>query len=372
MRIICGKSALAEAINIASKAVSSKASMPILECCLLTAREDSGGFKLTANDMELAIETKAIEADILEEGTVALDSRMFFDIIRRLPGDSVEIVSDEKNLTVIRSDKSEFKILGFDGAEFPAIPDIGEEKAKDYSMPAVEFKNMIRQTIFSVSTDVSRPILCGISLEIDENTIKMVSTDGHRISLRKYDADDTLEPVKVVVPSKTLSEISKILPADADVMMSFHITNKHILFDLENTIVVSRLVDGEFISYENMLNRECETKTIVERAELLECIERASLISRDTRQSPIKLKIEDGQIIITCNAEMGTSYEEVAVEQDGPGLEIGFNGRYIADVLKVLDYERIEMEFSTPLSPCVIRIEGNEECTYLVVPRRLR
>jgi len=372
MRIICGKGALAEAISIASKAVSSKASMPILECCLLTAREDFGGFKLTANDMELAIETKTIEADILEEGAVALDARMFFDIIRRLPGDSVEIVSDEKNLTVIRSDKSEFKILGFDGAEFPAIPDINQEEAKDYTIPAIEFKNMIRQTIFSVSTDVSKPILCGLSLEIDENTVKMVSTDAHRISLRRYDMKDNVEPAKVVIPSKTLSEINKILPADADVEISFHITDKHVLFNLENSIVVSRLLEGDFINYENMLNRGSETKIIAERAELLESIERASLISRDTRQSPIKLKIEDGQFIITCNAEMGTSYEEVAVEQDGPGLEIGFNARFISDVLKVLDYDRVIMEFSTPLSPCVVRVEGSEEYTYLIVPRRLR
>jgi len=375
MRIICGKSALVEGINIASKAVSAKASMPILECCLLTAkRNDSGdgSFTLMANDMELAIETKPIEADILEEGSVALDSRMFFDIIRRLPGNAVEITSDDKNLTVIRSDKSEFKVLGHDGGEFPVIPDLGDDDEKFYTMPAAEFKNMIRQTIFSISTDISRPALCGELLDIDEDSVKMVSVDNTRLSLRKYDFDNAVGPAKVIIPGKTLNEISKILPADTDATISFRATDKHILFNLDSSVVVSRLLEGDFINYENMFANQPETKIAVDRAELLECIERASLISRDTKRSPIKLKFEDGQIIITCNTEMGTSYEEITVEQDGPGLEIGFNSKFITDVLKVLEHDRVVLELTSSLSPCIIKVEGSDEYKYFVLPRRLR
>ena len=371
MKIVCGKAALVEAINIASKAVSSKATMPILECCLLTA-EKRGGFKITANDTELAIETKPIEAEISEEGMVALDSRVFFDIVRRLPGNSIEISSDEKNLTVIRSDKSEFKILGMDGAEFPAIPGGDDDDKKIFSMPSGELKNMIRQTIFSVSQDSSKPVLCGELLNIGGGEVRLVSVDGFRISLRKYNLGEETPEIKIVVPGKTLSEISKILPSDADDITSFHVTDKHIIFDLENAVVVSRLVEGEFINYENMMVKECETTIVVERVGFMESIERAALISRDTKKSPVKLKIDDGQIVITSNTEMGTSYEEVSAEQDGPGLEIAFNPRYITDVLKVLECERVVVGFNTALSPCSIKVEGDDGYEYLVLPLRLR
>ncbi|MCL2396914.1 MAG: DNA polymerase III subunit beta [Defluviitaleaceae bacterium] len=369
MRIVCGKSNLVENINIVSKAVGGRATTPILECCLLAA-DTASGFRLTANDMELAIETKEIEADVLEEGSVALDSRVFFDIVRRLPGTEVEIYSDDKNLTVIKSGKSEFKILGMNSEEFPAVPEVDKKDA--CTLPATEFKNMIRQTIFSVSQDTSKPVLCGELFEINDGTARMVSVDGFRISLRKYDFDGCEKVVKVIVPGKTLNEISKILPTDEDATISFYTTDKHILFELDNCTVVSRLLDGEFVNYENMFTKGAETFVTVEKAALFESIERAALISRDSKKSPVKLKLEDGQIIITSNTDMGTSYEEISAEQNGPGLEIAFNPRYITDVLKVLECEKVVMEFTTALSPCVIKVEGSEDYRYLVLPLRLR
>ena len=368
MKVICAKNILVENINIVSRAVTGRASQPILECCLLSA--DGGVFKLMANDMEMAIETKGIDAEVPESGAVALDARVFFDIVRRMPGDSVEIYVDDKNLAVIKSGKSEFKILGMDAGEFPALPEV--EKEHVYNLPSHELKDMIRQTIFSVSQDISKPVLCGELLEIDETCAKLVSVDGFRISLRKFDFENSGKNVKVVIPGKTLSEIGKILPADADSVTSFYVTDKHILFELENCIVVSRLLEGEFIKYENMLGKETETFVNVDRSDLLNCIERATLISRDAKKSPVRLKLNDGSIVVTSNTEMGTSYEELGAEQDGPDLEIAFNPRYLTDVLKVLDYERVSLEFSTPLSPCVIKVEGSEDYKYLVLPLRLR
>ena len=368
MRIICAKNLLVEGINTVSRAVTGRASQPILECCLLTAAD--GGFKLMANDMEMAIETKKVEVEVLENGAVALDARVFFDIVRRLPGDSVEIHADDKNLTVIKSGKSEFKILGMNAEEFPALPEV--EKEHNYSLPSPELKDMIRQTIFSVSQDISKPVLCGELLEIDENCVKLVSVDGFRISLRLFEFINDNKNAKVVIPAKTLGEIGKLLSADAESITSFYITDKHILFDMENCIVVSRLLEGEFIKYENMFTRETETTISVDRRDLLDCIERATLISRDSKKSPVKLLLDEGRMEVTSNTEMGASYEELGVEQDGPGLEIAFNPRYLTDVLKVLDYERISMEFSTPLSPCVIKVEGSEDYKYLILPLRLR
>ncbi|MCL2376680.1 MAG: DNA polymerase III subunit beta [Defluviitaleaceae bacterium] len=348
--------------------VTSRATQPILECCLLTAL--NGEFKLIGNDMEMAIETKGIAADIIEEGAVALDARVFFDIVKRLPGDSVEIHSDDKNLAVIRSGKSEFKILGMNPEEFPTLPEV--EKDNACNLPSLELKNMIRQTIFSVSTDISKPVLCGELLEIDEDCVKLVSVDGFRISLRKHDFKNSGQNAKVVIPGKTLNEIGKILPVDADSTTSFYITDKHILFDLEGCTVVSRLLEGEFIKYENMFGKDAETFINIDRSDLLGCIERATLISKDTKKNPVKLKLAEGNIVVTSNTEMGASYEEVGAEQDGPDLEIAFNPRYLTDVLKVLDYERVTMEFSTALSPCVIKVEGSDDYRYLVLPLRLR
>jgi DNA polymerase-3 subunit beta len=323
-----------------------------------------------ANDMEMAIETKGLEAEVLENGAVALDSRVFFDIVRRLPGDSVEVYADDKNLAVIKSGKSEYKILGMNPEEFPALPEI--EKEQSYSLPAPELKDMIRQTIFSVSQDISKPVMCGALLEIDKNCAKMVTVDGFRISLRKLDFENSGKDAKVVIPGKTLNEIGKILPVDANCVTSLYITDKHVLFDLENCIVVSRLLEGEFIKYDNMFTKETETTVNVDRRDLLGCIERATLISKDSKKSPVKLKLADGRVEVTSNTEMGASYEEIDVEQDGTDLEIAFNPRYLTDVLKVLDYERIAMEFSTALSPCVIKVEGSEDYKYLVLPLRLR
>lgn len=368
MRIVCEKNVLADGINIVSRAVTGRATQPILECCLLTATND--GFKLMANDMEMAIETKNIEAEVLESGAVALDSRVFFDIIRRSPGDTVEIHADDKNLTVIKSGKSEFKILGMNAEEFPALPEVEKEHA--YNLPAHELKDMIRQTIFSVSQDISKPVLCGELLEIDETSAKLVSVDGFRISLRKFDFENSGGAVKVVIPGKTLGEIGKILPADESSAISFYVTDKHILFELENCIIVSRLLEGEFIKYDNMFTKETETTVNIDRRDLLDCIERATLISRDSKKSPVKLKLTEGSMEVTSNTEMGASYEEIGVEQDGPDIEIDFNPRYLTDVLKVLDYERITMEFSTALSPCVIKVEGSEDYKYLILPLRLR
>lgn len=368
MRIICAKNLLVESINIVSRAVTGRAGQPILECCLLTATD--GGFKLMANDMEMAIETKKIEVEVLENGSIALDARVFFDIVRRLPGDSVEIYADDKNLTVIKSGKSEFKVLGMNAEEFPALPEV--EKEHSYSLPSPELKDMIRQTIFSVSQDISKPVLCGELLEIDENCAKLVSVDGFRISLRSFEFKNENGRAKVVIPAKTLGEIGKILSADSDSVTSFYVTDKHILFDMENCIVVSRLLEGEFIKYENMFTRETETTINVDRRDLLDCIERATLISRDSKKSPVKLQLSEGRMEVTSNTEMGASYEELGVEQDGPDLEIAFNPRYLTDVLKVLDYERISMEFSTQLSPCVIKVEGSENYKYLILPLRLR
>ncbi|MDR2166858.1 MAG: DNA polymerase III subunit beta [Clostridiales bacterium] len=369
MKIICSKNLLFEGLSLVAKAASSRATQPILECCLLVA--DDGGLSITASDLEMSIKTGPIEAEIVEGGLVALDHKVFMDIVRGLPGSTVEITVDDKNLTVIRSAQSEFKILGMNPEDFPELPEVA--KNRGYKIASNELKNMIRQTVFSVATDNSKPVLCGQLLDIRGDNLQMVSVDGFRISLRKWVLDsDVGDEIKIVVPGKTMDEISKILPTDADINIGFYFTDKHILFDLNNCIVVSRLLEGEFINYENMFTTEVTTLVTVARSEILESINRATLISKDSKKNPVKLKIADSRIAISCNTEMGTSYEEFAVMQDGPDLEIAFNPKYLTDVFKVLDAEKVTISFTSSLSPCIIKVEGSEDFKYLVLPLRLR
>lgn len=368
MKIICNRNVLLEYINIVLKAVSNRTTLPILECILLLA--DETGFRLIGNDLEMGIETKQITAEILETGSIALDSKIFSDIIRRLPGDMVSISSDDKNITLIKSDKSEFKILGQNGDEFPFLPQV--EKDSEYKILSKDLKDMIRQTIFSVAINDSKAVMTGELLEIKENQIKMVAVDGFRISLRVQNIETENFDVKCVIPAKTLNELSKLFNNDETSSISIYFTSKHILFEMDNCIIISRLLEGDFINYENVFTDEYTTLITVDRSFLLDSLERASLISKDAKKNPVKLNISADMLVITSNTEAGTSYEEIPIELDGIDIEIAFNPRYLIDALKIIEDEKITMQFTTPLSPCIMRGLETDSYKYLVLPLRLK
>lgn len=367
MKISCSRDLLLNAINIVSKAVSNRSTLPILECILLKA--DETGFRLTANDLELGIESKTIEADISEQGILALESKIFTEIIRKVNGEKVSISSDEKNITSISSGSSKFKIVGQSGEDFTSLPTV--EKNKEYTVNQNELKNMIKQTIFSISQEETKPILTGELIEIKENFISIVAVDGYRISYKKSPLDKADDNIKVVVPGKTLHEISKILSSEPDDSVSIYFTDKHILFDLEGNIIVSRLIDGDYIKYEQSFNEDYKTKIYVNRGELVSSIERASLISRDSKKIPVKLDITQNSLVMTSDAEMGASNDYVEIEMDGEPLKIVFNPKYLIDALKAIEDEKISIQFTTPLSPCIIKSIENDLYKYLVLPLRI-
>ena len=368
MQIICDKQVLIEYIGIVSKAVSTRTTLPILECVLLIA--DENGFRMIGNDLELGIETAAIPATVNEHGSVALDAKMLNDIVRRLPGGTVSIQTDNKFMTVIKSGKAEFKISGQAGSEFPFLPTV--EQTTPYTVPAAELRNMIRQTIFSVSLDDAKPALTGELLEIKDNLVKLVSVDGFRISLCVLEPDAPCSDLRAIIPAKTLNELSKILPSDDESPVNVYTSERHILFSLAQCVIVSRVIEGDFISYENVFTDEYTTMILAERALLVDALERASLISKDVRKNPVRLSIEGGQIVVTSNTELGTSYDELPITQDGVDLVISFNPRYLIDALKALESENVELQFTTPLSPCIIKGEGSDKQKYLVLPLRTK
>ncbi|MDR2938821.1 MAG: DNA polymerase III subunit beta [Clostridiales bacterium] len=366
MKLTCQKEILLEGLNLVSKAVSNKSSMPILECVLLEA--DQNGFRLTANDMEMGIRTSYLEANVLEPGKVCITAKFLMDIVRHLPADFVSIQTDSNHVTQIKSAKSEFNVLAKDAYEYPELPDV--EKHNRYEIFSVDFKNMIRQTIFSVSTDESKATFTGELLDIQDNNLNIVAVDGFRVSNRSaklfYSSGDS----KVIAPYKTLNEISKILPGGPNDKVNFYFTDKHALFETEKCIVVSRLIEGEFMNYEQVFTDDYNIKVTLNRVNFIDCLERSSLI--DIKKNPIKIKIESDLLIVSSNSEIGATYEEVSADVEGGALEIAFNPRYLIDALKVIDEEDVCIYFTTALSACTIIGNGATGHRYLVLPLRLR
>ena len=364
MKLTFQKTALLNGINIVLKAVPSKTTMPILECILIDASTDE--IKLTANDMELGIETK-VEGDILEKGKIALDAKLFSEIARKLSdSDSlVTIESDEKFNTVITCENSVFKIQGKDGEEFSYLPYI--ERNKNITLSQFSLKEVIRQTIFSISVNDSNKMMTGELFEVKDNELKVVSLDGHRMSIRKIILKEHYNDIKVIVPGKTLGEISKILNGDNESEVQIFFSSNHIMFDFDSTLVVSRLIEGEYFRISQMLSSDYETKVSVNRRTFLDSIERASILIRENDKKPIILNIEDSKMSLKLNSSFGTMNAEILIHKTGQDLMIGFNPKFLSDALRIIDDEEVTLYMMNAKSPCFIKDE-DESYIYLILP----
>ena len=367
MKLTCSKDLLLQYINIVNKAVSNRTTLPILECILLTANER--GFIMTGNDLEIGIRTAPIEAEIQEAGEVAIEARIFNEIVRRLNGESVTSATDEDYAVTIVSGSSEFKIMGQSGEDFPTLPEVEQEKL--YSMEQAKLRDMIRQTIFSIAQDGSKPVLTGELFELRSNSVHVVSVDGYRISFRKNSLLTGSGDTDVIVPGKTLAELNKILSQEEDDTLSIYLTEKHILFDLGTAVMVSRLIEGDFIRYAQSFSEDYKTKVVINKSELIQALERASLVSRDNRKTPVRLMIRANGMDITARSDMGTAHENVTAEVEGDDLAIAFNPRYLIEALRSIEEETVKMIFMASLSPCTILPEEGDSFKYLILPLRM-
>ncbi len=368
MKIICSQDNLLEGINIVQKAVSSKTTLPILEGILIEADDR---IKLTGNDLEIGIECY-VDADVREKGSVVLYSKMFGDIVRRLPDSEVLIEVKDNNLVVIECENSLFEIKGMSSDGFPALPSIEREKGIKISKKIL--KDMIKQTIFAVSIDENRPILTGSLFEYSAGSLTIVSIDGYRLAMRCYSADgekDIDETTKnIVIPGKTLNEISKIIqPVDEDIYI--YASGNQILFDMGNCIMTSRLLEGDYLNYMGIIPSEHETKVTVNTKDIMACFERASLvITNEERRYPVRLEISDDIIVITANTEAGNVREEMRAKMEGKKLDISFNHRYFIEALRVIDNEMVDIFFTTNIGPCTIKPMQGNDFAYLILPIR--
>lgn len=362
MKIVCTKSDLVKGVSIVSKAVPSKTTMPILECILIDATMDK--IKLTANDMELGIQTE-IEGEIIEHGMIAIDAKIFSEIVRKLPDNEIVIDTDDKLQMLITCEKAKFSISGKPGDEFSYLPII--EKNETISLSQFTLKEVIRQTIFSIADNESNKIMMGELFEIHENVLKVVSLDGHRISIRKIDLKQEYPDKKIIVPGKTLIEISKILSGEADSEVLMYFTENHIVFEFDNTVVVSRLIEGEYFRIDQMLSNDYETKIRINKKEMLSCIDRATLLIKEGDKKPIIINITDDMMELKIKSQLGSMNEEIFITKEGKDLLIGFNPKFLIDALRVIDDEEVDLYMMNAKAPCFIKDE-KESYIYLILP----
>ncbi|SHH30461.1 DNA polymerase III subunit beta [Tepidibacter thalassicus] len=364
MKIICNQKLLANKVGTVQKGVSNKTTIPILKGILIETIDNK--IKLIGNDLELGIET-FLDGEIIEEGSIVIDSKLFGDIIRKLPDSFVEITTDTENNVYIKCENSEFKIKGHSSEEYPKLLDVDENRFYEISQNL--FKNMIKQTVFAISQDETKPILMGELLEIENNNISLVAIDGYRLAIRSDKIENFIGNSKVIIPGKALNEVNKILSEEGNFKIAF--TDKHCLFLIKDTKIITRLLEGEFINYRQLIPREYNLRVQVNTKKLLNSIERASLLAKEGKNNLVKFSIRDDNMIITSNSEIGNVYEEVPILLEGEDLDIAFNSRYFIEALKIIDSEEIYLEFTTNVSPCILKPVDEIEYIYLLLPVRI-
>lgn len=371
MKFVCEKDKLMVGLNNVSRSSVSRTTTPVLEGILMTIGYNK--LILTTNDSEIGMECTIEEVECLENGKVVVDCKMFCDIIRKLPNSDITISVNDKNLLVIECEGSLYKLSTLNANEFLTLPTINVEKS--ISIESKMLKDLIKKTIFAISLDENRPVFTGSLFEYKENRLNVVTVDGFRLALRKAVIKDASEDFSAIVPGKYQNEIVKNLP-DSDEIVKIGISKNQALFELPNCTIVTRLLEGEFLNYNNVIPKEKETRIRVNKNSLQGAIERASIFSitasEKEKKYPIKMYVTLGSLIISCTSQIGDAKEEVLVKTEGKELEIGFNPKYMLDALKNIDEEEIFLDFGSNISPCIIRSTVDDKYSYMVLPVRLK
>lgn len=364
MKILCKKEDLLTGVNTVQRAVSSKNTLPILQGIRL--RTEGNNLWFEATDLEIGIRCQ-VPVEILEEGQVVLPAKLFSEIARKLPDTAIKIESTDNNVNIYY-DNSNFAINGFDPEEYPEIADLQTENV--INIPSDLFKKMIKQTIFACAIEETRPVFTGILLHVEKNTIYLVSTDTHRLAYSKAVIPGNELEFKGIIPSKTMHEVFRLLADEENLSIKFN--NSRVIYNFSNVQILTRLIEGQFPSYKQVIPQTCNTKLLINTRRLMDTVERASLLSKDNylKTNTVRFNIESSLININQYSEMGKISEQIEIEQDGEDVAISFNAKYILDILKVVDTENIVMEASGSFSPCIYRPENEDNYLCLVLPLR--
>ena len=370
MKFVCYKDIMLKALNSVVRGVASKTTMPILEGILIQTNDNE--IKLTTYDLEIGIEYTMI-CNVQEHGSTVVNATMFTEIIRKLPDSDIYISVNENNLLIIECEGALYKLATMNPDEFPELPKIEVEHSITLEQSAL--KNMIRKTIFAVSTDENRPIFSGCLFEVKNNKLNVVAIDGFRLALRNLNLPTQVNDFKAVIPAKTLNEVIKIV-SDSYEEINIGVSKNQALFEMENCKLVTRILDGEFLNYNSVIPTSYQTRIRVNRTDLLNSFERISLISSSSiekeKKYPVKVSIDIGKMTISCTNQTGDAKEEVYISTEGQFLEAGFNPKYFLDCLKAIEDEEVFIEFGSNISPCLVKSVEDGDYVYMILPIRLK
>ena len=365
MKVICSKEALLSGVNAVQRVVSKKNTQPILEGILV--KSDRQFLQFSATDLEIGVRCE-VPAEVLEEGVIVIPAKIFTEFVRKLP--DTEITLEEKDRAVkISYFDSEIILNGYDPEEFPLLPDLLEPLI--FTLTNDVFKMMIKKTIFACASEENRPVFNGVLMQIEEKQIKLVATDTHRLAyICSSMTDDGKKSFSGIIPSRTLSEINRLL-REEDEILEIHISENQLVFQFGSVHLVSRLIEGIFPNYKQVIPQTCETKLKLDKSCFLEMIERASLLAQDKGGvNIVRFCVEKDELKIDQTSESGKISEKISVEMEGNDVTVAFNARFLIDVLRVISSEQIVFELSGPYSPGVMRPVDEPEYIYIVLPVR--
>jgi len=365
MKFTVNKSDITEAVSNIQRAVSTKTSIPALEGILLSANET--GLELCAYDLELGI-TTVIPAFVMEPGKAVLSAKLFSDIVRRTPAETVTVSVDEKNMATLESGYSRFSIIGIPAEEFPELPKLSD--STQISLPGTLLKSMIRQTLFAIAESDAKPIHQGSLFSLENGILDVVSVDGYRLAVRREPVDFS-EDLSFVVPGKTLSELLKLIK-DSEEPVEISAGRRHILFKIDNYTVISSLLEGEFLNYKAAIPPESQTEVVLKTREAIDSVERVSLLITDRLKSPIRCLFDNNEVKLNCTTSMGRASDQLDVEMTGQSVEIGFNNRYLLEALRNTECDEVKVQLGGPLSPMKVVPKEGDSFLFLVLPVRLK
>ena len=365
MKFTVNKSDITEAVSNIQRAVSTKTSIPALEGILLSATET--GLELCAYDLELGI-TTVIPAFVMEPGKAVLSAKLFSDIVRRTPAETVTVSVDEKNMATLESGYSRFSIIGIPAEEFPELPKLSD--STQISLPGALLKSMIRQTLFAIAESDAKPIHQGSLFNMEKGVLDVVSVDGYRLAKRSEPIQFE-EDLSFVVPGKTLSELLKLIK-DSEEPVEISAGRRHILFKIDNYTVISSLLEGEFLNYKAAIPPESQTEVVLKTREAIDSVERVSLLITDRLKSPIRCLFDNNEVKLNCTTSMGRASDQLDVEMTGQSVEIGFNNRYLLEALRNTECDEVKVQLGGPLSPMKVVPKEGDSFLFLVLPVRLK
>ena len=366
MNIVCDKSLLCAALDGVSKAVTTHSSIPVLEGVLLKAE----GFQLTLTgyDLEMGIIT-TIEANVRQPGEIVLNAKLLSDMARRMPSGEITIMVDETDNTTIQGGVAQFEIQSMLAADYPDLPNTGAERT--LTIKTGVLRDMIARTLYAVSQDDRKPAHTGELFEIEPDKLTVVALDGYRLAIVDRPVQATKD-IRIIVPAKTMTEVNRLLSDDDDADVHICANRRFVVFMTAGYTIMSRLIEGEFLNYRNVIPEGCRTRVTVETRDFIETIERASLIITERLKNPLRVSFDSGRVTVRCQTNLGKVVDEFDAKIEGEPVEIGFNNRYLLDALRNAKADKVVMEISGPLSPVkVLPAEGND-FIYLVLPVRFK